>query len=63
VLLSPALQGSGPALYPALLLHHAGKLERQTSAAANVCATDTGRLFITDKASKRRFLIDKGSDL
>jgi hypothetical protein len=63
VLLSPALQGSGPALYQALLLHHAEKLERQTSAAANVCTTDSGRLFITDKASKRRFLIDTGSDL
>jgi hypothetical protein len=24
---------------------------------------DSGRLFITDKASKRRFLIDTGSDL
>jgi hypothetical protein len=36
---------------------------RQTSPAAHVCATVTGRLFITDKSSKQRFLIDTGLDL
>jgi cleavage and polyadenylation specificity factor subunit 1 len=33
------------------------------SAAANVCTTHTGRIFIIDKTSKFRFLIDTGSDL
>jgi hypothetical protein len=33
------------------------------SAATHICTTSTGRLFITDKTSKRRFLIDTGSDL
>jgi hypothetical protein len=50
-------------LFPALHLQLAGKLEQQTSAVANVCTTDTGRLFITDKTSKRWFLLDTGSDL
>jgi hypothetical protein len=40
-----------------------GKLTRQTSAAAHVCSTANGRLFVTDKSSKLRFLIDTGSDL
>jgi len=31
--------------------------------AANVCTTSSGRLFITDRASKRRYLVDTGSDL
>jgi hypothetical protein len=50
-------------LLPALHLHPAGKLAQQTSAAAHVCTTATGRLFVTDKSSKQRFLIDTGSDL
>jgi hypothetical protein len=50
-------------LFPALHLQLAGKLGLQTSTAANVCTTDTGRLFITDKTTKFRFLIDRGSDL
>jgi hypothetical protein len=29
----------------------------------NVCAAATGHLFITDKSTKQRFLIDTGSDL
>jgi hypothetical protein len=29
----------------------------------DVCATATGRIFITDKSTKQRFLIDTGSDL
>jgi hypothetical protein len=40
-----------------------GKPEQQTAAAEHVCTTATGRLFITDKSSKRRFLIDTSSDL
>jgi hypothetical protein len=59
VLVPPALQTPGPALH----LQPARKLERQTSAAAHICATNSGRLFITDKVSKCRFLIDTGSDL
>jgi len=31
--------------------------------AANVCTTSSGRLFITDHVSKRRYLVDPGSDL
>jgi hypothetical protein len=50
-------------LFPALHLQLAWKLGLQTSTAANICTTDTGRLFITDKTSKFRFLIDTGSDL
>jgi hypothetical protein len=47
----------------ALHLQLAGKLELQTSAAANVCNRDIGRLFISDKISKRRFIINTVSDL
>jgi hypothetical protein len=39
------------------------KQVQQTSPAAYVYTTATGRLFITNKSSKRRFLIDMGSDL
>jgi hypothetical protein len=39
------------------------KLEQQSSAVAHINTTATGRLFITDKVSKRRFQIDTGSDL
>jgi hypothetical protein len=63
VLVPPALQTPGPTLFLALHLQPARKLERQTSAAAHVCTTNSGRLFITDKVSKCRFLIDTGSDL
>jgi len=31
--------------------------------AANVCTTSSGRLFVTDKVSKQRYLVDIGSDL
>jgi hypothetical protein len=47
---------------PSPLLQTAGKLARQTSTAAHVCTTTTGRLFVTDKYSKQRFLIDTSSD-
>jgi hypothetical protein len=39
------------------------KPTQQTPPAAHVCSTTTGRLFITDRSSKRQFLADKGSDL
>jgi hypothetical protein len=52
-------------LYCKQTLHFptAGTLTLQASEAENVCTTATNRLFITDKTSKRRFLIDTGSDL
>jgi hypothetical protein len=40
----------------------AGKQTRQTSAAAHVCTTPTGRLLVTDKFSMKQFLIDTGFD-
>jgi hypothetical protein len=40
-----------------------GKLGQQTSGAAHTCTTTTGRLFIADKSTKHRFLIDTGSDV
>jgi hypothetical protein len=49
-------------VYSPLQLPPAGKLTQQTSTAAHVCST-TGRLFITDRLSKRQFLVDTGSDL
>jgi hypothetical protein len=50
-------------LLPALQLQLQRKLAQQTSAAAHNCTTASGRLIITDKSSKRQFLIDTGSDL
>jgi hypothetical protein len=66
--LHPALVGiiaaSGPKRkgVPSRQLPPAGKLTQQTSPAAHVCAT-TGCLFVTDRLSKRQFLVDTGSDL
>jgi len=31
--------------------------------AANVCTTSSGRLFLTDRYSKQRYLVETGSDL
>jgi hypothetical protein len=39
------------------------KLTQRTSTVAYVCTPTNDRLFITDRISKRRFLIDVGSDL
>jgi hypothetical protein len=36
---------------------------QQASPAAQVCTTSRGRLFITDRITKRQFLVDTGSDL
>jgi hypothetical protein len=49
--------------YTVLLLPLAGKLTPRKSTAAHVCTLTTGSLYITDKFSKRRFLVDTGSDL
>jgi hypothetical protein len=46
-----------------MLLLPAGKPQQQTSLAADTCTTSTGRLFITDRTSKHRILLDTGSDL
>jgi hypothetical protein len=40
-----------------------GKLMQQRSTAAHICATTIGRLFITDRLSKRQLQVDTGSDL
>jgi hypothetical protein len=50
-------------MYPALRLPSTGILTWRTSAAAHVCTTTTGRLFVTDRLTKRQFLVDTGSDL
>jgi len=41
----------------------AGKSHQQTLTAANVCTTSCGHLFISDRISKQRYLVDTGSDL
>jgi cleavage and polyadenylation specificity factor subunit 1 len=46
-----------------MILPPAGKLQQQTSLAADACTTTTGRPFINDRTSKHRFLLDTGSDL
>ena len=40
----------------------AGKLHQRKLTAANVCTSSSGRLFITDRVSKRRYLVETGSD-
>jgi hypothetical protein len=46
-----------------MFLQPAGKLQQQTPLAADACTRSTGRLFITDRTSKHRFLLGTGSDL
>jgi len=41
----------------------AGKLHQRMLTAANVCTTSSGRLFISDRITKQRYLVDTGSDL
>ena len=41
----------------------AGKLHQQSLRAANVCSTNSGRLFITDRVHKQGYLVDTGSYL
>lgn len=40
-----------------------GKLERQSSMAADDVSPKSSRLFVTDKVTKQQYLIDTGSDL
>lgn len=42
---------------------HSGKLKKQSVAATTDCSLASRRLFVTDRYSGRRFLIDTGSDL
>jgi hypothetical protein len=46
-----------------LLFPPAGKRQRQALMAADAYSSPTGRLFITDRVSNLRFLVDTGSDL
>lgn len=45
------------------LLLHAGKRERRTLMAANGSATRPCRLYVTDRKTKERYLVDTGSDV
>jgi hypothetical protein len=63
VLVSSKFRRSSTTVFTTLHLQVSGKLTQQASTAVNVCKTVTSHLFITDKTSKRRFLIDTGSDL
>jgi hypothetical protein len=57
------MRNPGTKVYAALRLPPTGKLTQRTSAAAHVWTPQNGRLFVTDRTSKRRFLVDIGSDL
>jgi hypothetical protein len=48
---------------PADGLPPAGKLQQRTLTAANVCTTNSGRLFIADRVTKQKYVVDTGSDL
>ena len=48
--------------YP-LFLRETGKLEQQPLVAANGCPINPARLFVADKTTKYRFLIDTGSNV
>jgi hypothetical protein len=63
VLVSPPLRVGGPKVHQALQLEEPGKLTLHASSAAHSCTPNNVRLFITDKFSKHRLLIDTGSDL
>lgn len=47
----------------ATLCQAVGKLQQRTLTAANACTTNSGRLLVTDRVTKTRYLIDTGSDL
>jgi hypothetical protein len=59
MLLVPSpLRSQNTEVYIALHVLPTGKLTQQTSPAVHVCTITTGRLFVTDISSKRRFLVD-----
>ena len=73
-LLPLKIRGRTPKVHPTVLppaeglpprerLPPAGKLHQRTLTAANVCTTSSGRLFISDRITKQRYLVDTGSDL
>jgi hypothetical protein len=59
----PAIRGYGEKVYTTVLLPPAGKRQQQALIAADACSTPPGRLFIIDRVSNLRFLVDTGSDL
>ena len=61
----PPAEGRPPStsLPPAERPPPKGKLDRRTLMAANVCTTISGRLFVMDRKSKQRYLVDTGTDL
>jgi hypothetical protein len=48
-------------MYTTVLLPPAEKQQRQALLAADACSAPPGRLFITDRVHKLRYLIDTGS--
>ena len=46
-----------------VLFPQAGKRQRQALMAADACSSTSSRLFITDRGSNMRFLVDTGFDL
>ena len=57
----PSIRGQRAKVYITLLLP-AGKWQQQALMAADAYSTPPGRLFITDRVSNLRFLVDTGSD-
>jgi hypothetical protein len=50
-------------VYTTVLFPSAAKRQRQALMAADACSTPAGPLFITDRISNLRFLVDTVSDL
>jgi len=61
----PPAEGLSPAerLPPTERIPPAGKLHRRALMAVKVFTTSSGRLFVMDRYSKQRYLVDTGSDL
>ena len=60
---TPAIRGQGETVYTTVLLPPAGKRQQQALMAADACSTPPGRLFITNRFSNLRFLVDTRSNL
>ena len=50
-------------MYTTVLISPTGKRQQQALKAADGYSTPTGSLFITDRVSNLRFLVNNGSDL
>ena len=61
LLVPPTSQGHRLKIHTTVL-PPAGKLHQWPLTAANICTTGSGRLFITDRNSKQRYLMDMGSN-